>query len=141
MKEIFAKLPNAQLLALALYGEARGESSEGKIAVASVILERVLRNGWFGKGLAGVVLKPFQFSCFNRSDPNCSKLLKIAENWDMAIALNPALNDCYTIAVGMLRGDIPPNIEATHYATVNCNAPWAGKLTKVATIGKHTFYI
>lgn len=37
----FGKLSPSEILALTLYGEARGESREGKIGVGTVILERV----------------------------------------------------------------------------------------------------
>jgi hypothetical protein len=37
----FKKLDKKQLLSLAIYGEARGEAIEGKIAVASVIMNRI----------------------------------------------------------------------------------------------------
>ncbi len=46
----FQDLTDAQLLAVCLYGEARGETDCGKIAVASVIKERVKKGGlvWHG---------------------------------------------------------------------------------------------
>jgi len=137
----FLKLSDRQLLALALYGEARGEITEGKIAVGSVILERVKLNKWYGQGLQGVILKPWQFSCFNESDPNYRKLLHIAEQWDEEMALNSALNDCYGIAAGLLDGTISPNVTATHYHTVQADSKWDDRMTLVATIGRHEFFI
>ena len=139
--EAFLKLSDRQLLALALYGEARGEITEGKIAVGSVILERVKLNKWYGQGLQGVILKPWQFSCFNESDPNYRKLLHIAEQWDEEMALNSALNDCYGIAAGLLSGEIPPSVMATHYKVTTCDVYWTKEMVRVARIGSHEFYI
>lgn len=144
-RKTFLDLSDAQLLALTIYGEARGESTEGKIAVGSVILERVEHRDWDGKTIKEVCLKPWQFSCFNETDPNFPKLIYIAGHWDSEMALNHALNDCYGIAVGLLNGTIPRTKEiaeshATQYLRVDCDAAWEKKMRKVVTVGKHDFY-
>ena len=141
MDAAFLKLTPAQILALTIYGEARGESTEGKIAVGSVILERARRGGWYGKTIPEVCLKKWQFSCFNENDPNYRKLLHIAENWDEEIISNMALNDCWGIALGLISGNIDPNVTATHYKVTTCDAYWAKEMTKVASIGHHEFFI
>ena len=144
MNEAFKKLSDTQLMALALYGEARGESTKGKIAVGSIILERVDHRDWNGKTIHGVCLKPKQFSCFNEKDPNRVRLEFIANNWDAAISTNIILNDCFCIALGLIQGTIPRTPEiaenhATQYLRVDCDAPWEKKMRKVATIGNHDF--
>ena len=48
-------------MAQLIHDEARGESMEGKEAVAQVVLNRV-RDGRFGRGVCGVARKPGQFS-------------------------------------------------------------------------------
>ena len=145
--ESFLKLTDAQLLALTIYGEARGESAEGKIAVGSVIIERVHHRKWDGQTIKEVCLKPWQFSCFNERDPNYGKILNIAEQWDEAMATNKALNECFGIAVGLLTGDIDrtPEIAAAHccqYATdVGAeNVTWDDDMKVVARIGNHIFF-
>lgn len=145
MNESFLKLSEKQIMALTIYGEARGESVEGKVAVGSVILERVEHRNWDGKTIHEVCLKPWQFSCFNHGDPNRGKLLNIAEMWDEAMAVNPALNDCYCIASGLIDGYVPRTKEiadshATQYLTVGCDAAWEREMKKVAVIGRHEFY-
>lgn len=147
MTDVFRKLTDTQLLALTIYGEARGESLAGRIAVGSVILERVNHRAWDGRTIQEVCLKPWQFSCYNEMDPNFGKLAKIAEQWDQAMALDPALNDCYTIASGLLDGSIPrtPEIAASNccqYATAAGakSVKWDDKMTVVARIGNHIFY-
>ncbi len=145
MNEAFWKLSEKQIMAITIYGEARGESTEGKIAVGSVILERVDHRDWDGKTIHEVCLKPWQFSCFNLNDPNWEKLLYIAGHWDSAIFVNPSLNDCYCIASGMIDGYILRTKEiaeshATQYLVIGCDTAWEKKMKKVATIGRHEFY-
>jgi len=65
------------ILARTLWGEARGESLAGQIAVAWTIRNRVndgKAKSWWGEGYAGVCQKPYQFSCWNKSDPNYAYL-------------------------------------------------------------------
>ena len=65
------------ILARTLWGEARGESLAGQIAVAWTIRNRVndgKAKSWWGEGYAGVCQKPYQFSCWNKSDPNFAYL-------------------------------------------------------------------
>ena len=69
----------ADILARTIWGEARGEGVEGMKAVANVVLNRVKiskdRGGfWWGNDITSVCKKPFQFSCWNKSDPNFKKL-------------------------------------------------------------------
>lgn len=63
------------LLAMAIFGESRGEIMPAKIGVGSVIRNRVFHGG-FGWGWPGVILKPYQFSSFNSNDPNSTKLME-----------------------------------------------------------------
>ena len=67
-----------EIMAKTIYGEARGETREGQIAVACVIFNRFRSGKWFSaKTLAGVCLKPLQFSCWNKSDPNSQILANL----------------------------------------------------------------
>jgi spore germination cell wall hydrolase CwlJ-like protein len=137
----FAALSDEKLLALCIYGEARGERISGKCAVGSVILNRARIGGWYGKGIKGVILKPFQFSCFLPNDPNAPILREIALNWDAYYAKDKALRMCHTIAKGLLDENgslLRPDI--THYKTNSCKAAWADRMDKVCTIGNHSFY-
>jgi hypothetical protein len=65
------------VMARTLWGEARGENEVGMSAVASVIMNRVSKGGWWGDSIDKVCLKKFQFSCWNQNDPNASKLLSL----------------------------------------------------------------
>ncbi|VVO24210.1 hypothetical protein PS723_04459 [Pseudomonas fluorescens] len=68
---------NRDILARTLWGEARGEGLAGQIAVAWTIRNRVndgKAKSWWGEGYAGVCLKAWQFSCWNKNDPNYAYL-------------------------------------------------------------------
>jgi len=141
----FGHLSDDRLLALTIYGEARGESREGKIAMASVVLERVEHRNWDGRTVKEVCLMPWQFSCFLPGDPNFPQLARIAEDFDAALGKSAALVICHDIARGVLDGRIPrdPIVAATHavqYCTVDCRPKWAAKMREVAQIGRHIFY-
>lgn len=61
--------------ALCLFREAGGESIAAKTAVWHVILNRMAsggKNGW-GNTVHRVVTQPFQFSSFNKNDPNVTR--------------------------------------------------------------------
>jgi N-acetylmuramoyl-L-alanine amidase len=60
------------LLALCIWREARGEMVPTKTAVAWSIRNRVEQPRWWGTSYWSVILKPWQFSCFNENDPNAT---------------------------------------------------------------------
>jgi len=140
--KVFKALDDKKLLAICLYGEARGEKIGGKVAVASVIMNRVKKGGWFGDTLQKVILKPKQFSCFNDNDPNRITLVMIAQNWDYYLNKYKALQDCYYVAEKIIDGDLKDSVSgATHYKTIKCHAAWAEKMKLLAVIGNHEFYL
>ncbi len=63
-------------------------------AVASVILNRVWRGGWWGNTITTVCQKPWQFSCWNSStDPNSNhqRMLNVTmKDADFVVAWNIA---------------------------------------------------
>ena len=124
------------LLAMLIWGEARGESSLGKLAVANVVRNRVLaaRRG-YGLGFREVCLKPWQFSCFNANDPNRAKMLapKRDEVWV----------DCFSVAADVYEQRAHDNTErATHYHVAGMTKlpKWAELFTPTVLIGRHQFY-
>ncbi len=61
------------LLAQLIYGEARGESTKGKIAVGNVVMNRVLSRGYPGDTVEKVIKAPGQFTGYSSSiRPNSS---------------------------------------------------------------------
>lgn len=74
------------MLAQVIYGEARGEDADGKIAVANVVMNRVLSRK-FGNSLAAVITAPSQFTGYrstitpNRPCINAARQVLINEVW------------------------------------------------------------
>ena len=96
-----------EIMAKTIYGEARGETREGQIAVACVIFNRFRSGKWFSaKTLAGVCLKPLQFSCWNKSDPNSQILANLPYS---------AYSRYFDVIKEAEKGDITGG--ATHYCT------------------------
>ena len=130
----------ADVLARTLWGEARGEGGTGMEAVASVILNRVAvaqsRGGkyWWGADIISVCQKPYQFSCWNRSDPNYKKLLAVT---DKDIHFATALRIARRAVAGTLADTTNA---ATHYHEKAIHPFWAEGQTPVAIIGSHIFY-
>jgi N-acetylmuramoyl-L-alanine amidase len=117
-----------QCLATAVYFEAMGESLEGQLAVANVVINRA-RSNQYPSSWCGVVKQKAQFSFvrhgrFPKIDVNC-------EAWARAqsIARIAALN---------LSSALPTDVLWYHADYV---APkWRTNLTKVSKIGAHIFY-
>jgi N-acetylmuramoyl-L-alanine amidase len=138
--EKFYKEMEVDVLARTLYGEARGEGSAGMQAVANVVLNRVKfaesQNGfWWGNNIIQVCQKPYQFSCWNRSDPNFHKLQAV-DKTDLYFAT--AIRIAQRAAAGVL-ADITNG--ATHYHAAGVEPYWARGVKPAAVIGRHIFYI
>jgi len=127
------------VLARTLWGEARGEGSAGMQAVACVILNRARiaqakGHYWWGNNIIQVCQKPYQFSCWNRSDPNFRKLQSVDEG------------DLYFATAGRIArralhcglADITHG--ATHYHAASITPYWAKGERPSAVIGSHVFY-
>jgi len=127
-------------LARTLWGEARGEGERGMAAVACTILNRVKvaqakGKYWWGQNIIQVCQRPYQFSCWNRSDPNFPKLIKV-DDTDFKFAL--ALAVARKAVVGKLKDETGG---ATHYYADSIKAPyWTKGETITAKIGHHIFY-
>lgn len=146
----FGHLTDKQLVALTIYGEARGETKAGKIAVCSVILERVDYREWDGKTIQEVCLMPFQFSCFLPTDPNFKILKMIAESWEEKYTNSLDLQACYHVASDLIEGIFPrtKEIAESHccqYLTTALRKSkycpkWVKKMKLVLVEGEHEFY-
>ena len=127
------------VLARTLWGEARGEGADGMQAVANVILNRVRvaedrGKYWWGNNVIQVCQKPYQFSCWNRSDPNFKKLQAVDES-DLYFAT--AVRVARRAMIGRL-DDLTNG--ATHYHANSVSPYWAKNEKPTATIGHHIFY-
>jgi hypothetical protein len=115
-------------LAKAVYFEARGESLEGQLAVAEVVLNRA-NSGRYPSTICNVVTQPAQFSFIRRGrfpavDTNC-------EAWRKALAIAEIANKGLADAVAS-------NVLWYHASYVSPS--WGRRLTRVARIGAHIFY-
>ena len=127
------------ILARTLWGEGRGEGAQGMHAIANVILSRVKvaeEKGrfWWGNNIIQVCQKPYQFSCWNRSDPNFKKLQVVDKS-----------NSYFATALRIAKRAVAGELEdvtggATHYHTKNINPYWAKGEVPLCTIGNHKFY-
>lgn len=127
------------VLARTLWGEARGEGYDGQVAVAWTVRNRVddgKVSSWWGEGYAGVCQKPYQFSCWNKNDPNYPYLsgLKAIPAAQYAQARKAAL--------AVITGEVSdPTKGATHYHATSIKAPaWTKGATLTARLGNHVFY-
>ena len=128
------------ILARTLWGEARGESLAGQIAVAWTIRNRVndgKPKSWWGEGYAGVCLAKWQFSCWNKNDRNYiylsgAKPIPFREFAQAQIAADQ-----------VMAGKVPdPTGGATHYYAIAMKkAPdWAAKAKQTFKLGGHVFF-
>jgi|TARA_Y100000310_G_scaffold132889_1_gene131817 spore germination cell wall hydrolase CwlJ-like protein len=124
-----------QLMARTVWGEARGESFAGRVAVAWVIHNRVRIGGWWGSTIGEVVLKRGQFSCWNEGDPNRRRMMQVDRD-DRAYV--GCVNAVVTTSF-LDRADDPTN-GATHYHSRFVRPYWAERMTETARIGNHVFY-
>ncbi len=121
-------------LARTLYGEARGESTLGRAAVASVILNRIARPRWWGRTVHGVCRKKWQFSCWLENDPNFATLRAVTK-------ANPLFRDCLVVAELACAGLLGDSTKgATHYHAPSVKPRWARGKKPCVVIGAHSFY-
>ena len=122
------------VMARTLWGEARGEALEGKIAVAWVIRNRADHPGWWGHGIAEVCRAPWQFSAWNADDPNRAKLIGVTARDDM-------FRDCLMVAAGVLSNNFPdPTGGANHYHAKGVSPNWVAGAAPVLRLRNHAFY-
>lgn len=121
-------------LAEAIYFEARGETEEGQIAVAQVVLNRV-KNPSYPNSICGVVYQnkhkrnrcQFSFACDGIKDRISSK-----GAWKTAQKLAREVSDGkqYLKMVDA----------STHYHATYVNPRWAKSMAKRGQVGLHIFY-
>lgn len=137
--------PDRVVLALCIYGEARNQSLEGQVAVACVARNRLIkaRGAHPATSWTDILLAPWQFSCFNKADPNLPKILRVG----MAVMTGEEpdeLAQMLWIADGVMSGaanDVTRG--ADHYLSrqllTTLPPSWAKDQPILATIGDHAF--
>lgn len=112
-----------QLLARAVNGEARGESYEGQVAVAAVILNRV-ESSKFPNSIAGVIYQPGAFTAVSDGQINTP----IDENSTVVKAAKDALN-----------GWDPTGGSLYYFNPDTATSSWIWSRPQTKKIGKHIF--
>lgn len=141
-----ASLDDMLIFARTIWGEARSEPLTAQVAVGWVIRNRVQaasdyqrqhgrRHPLFGDGsLSAACLAPWQFSCWNRNDPNRPKLLATGFH-------DPSFTRSFAVACLVWSGErADPTDGSTHYHTVSVAPAWSRGLVPVARIGSHLFF-
>ena len=147
-KNMFYDYLDVDILIRTIYGEARGESRKGKIAVAFIPCTRAKiaaeykkihkkNHPLYGSGtVASACTMAYQFSCWNLNDSN----LPIINALNLeSIEAQPSIEACH-IALEEL--EVDPSCGATHYHTINMIPfpNWAEGQKSCAKVGMHIFY-
>lgn len=126
-----------EILARTIYGEARGEPQDGKLAVGQVMVNRFRSTkGQFAKDdtIATVCLRHVQFSAWTVGDPNFEEIQRVALN-------SVVFRRCWRAALDALDTDIPDLTEGSlHYCTLRARPRWAAGHAPVVVIGGHRFF-
>lgn len=140
--QILQSLGDIEILALTIYGEARGEPVEGQIAVANVVRNRAITNG---STYRTECLKSHQFSCWNETDPNKVILYELTEKLMHGMDFPHELKQQVWIASGIVGSALSDNtggaknyLEKKLYESAK--APrWTTTMTGIRFIGNHVF--
>lgn len=128
----------ARYLAATIWAEARSEGEDGMRAVAHVIANR--RGERFGYSIESVVLSPYQFSAWNRGDPN-RPLAMHPERYATSGANLDTWQTAQRIAHEVLSGQsVDPTGGAMFYHTTAIRPYWARYGQGRQVIGAHVFY-
>ena len=135
----FYKELETDIVARTIWGEASQEEVDIKKAIANVIQNRVKiaeEKGkvWWGNNFIQICQKPYQFSCWNRSNPQFKRMERI--NRDDVV-----FDFCYRLAEDALEGRLPDNsMGATHYHHLSAYPYWAKKETPSIVRHPYAFY-
>lgn len=121
---IYLTEPDIYLMSQIVYAESKGEPFEGKVAVASVILNRVL-NPKFPNTIKEVIFQPYAFSC-------------VVEG---SISVEPS-EDCVSAVYEAISGNDPTGEALFFYNPEISTCSWMNSVEKYNTIpiGQHLFF-
>jgi len=110
-----------KMLAHVIHGEARGESFEGKVAVASVVLNRMQDND-FPNSIKGIIFESRAFTAVQ----------------DKQYYLTPN-NNAYEAAYAAIGGWDPTQGSTYYFNPKTATSKWIWTRQQVIQIGKHIF--
>ncbi|MGL4990582.1 MAG: cell wall hydrolase [Sarcina sp.] len=113
-----------ELMAKVVHAESKGEPFEGKVAVASVILNRVIDPN-FPSSIKGVITQKNAFSCVQNG------IINTIPN-----------SDSYNAVMEAIKGNDPTNKALYFYNPDIATCNWMHKIQKknVQSIGRHVFF-
>ena len=128
------------LVTATIYGEARGEAVEGKVAVGWVIKNRTLDDRW-PDSFKEVILQRKQFSCWNRKDSNFELVVKASipnrSHGDLA------WRECRLVAHGIIYDRLVDNTKGSnhyHCFLMEKKPFWTKGFNVMVQFGNHLFY-
>ena len=120
----------AKCMAVAVYHEARGETVEGQLAVARVIMNRAA-SGRYPNSYCGVVKQPWQFSFVNPHSGAIPYVDEASTSWARAVGIT-------RLALAHVVPSVSNDVLWYHATYV---APsWGRRLSRAQQIGAHIFY-
>jgi hypothetical protein len=120
----------AHCIAVAVYHEARGETLEGQLAVAKVIMNRAA-SGKYPSTWCGTVKQPWQFSFVNPRTGVMPGVDEASASWRKALGITRL---AVANAVPSLGNDV------LWYHADYVAPSWGRRLSMVQKIGTHIFY-
>lgn len=141
--KITITMDEIDILARTIYGEARGEYARrdggiaSLIAVGNVVMNRLKAKTWYGLTLKEICQKPFQFSCWNRQDPNRSLIMS------PQIEQEPIFKICREVAQQVGMNHWPDLTQGSdHYYAISLTKPpaWSHKEQPRLKLGQHIFF-
>ncbi|MDO5516303.1 MAG: cell wall hydrolase [Clostridium sp.] len=123
-KQLYITGEDIDLMAKLVAAESIGEPYEGKVAVASVVLNRTVSSS-FPNTIREVIFQKNAFSCVKNG-----RIKSVANQ------------DCYNAVYDAIKGYDPSNEALFFYnpATATCNWMKTTKKVNQKTIGHHTFF-
>ena len=120
----------ANCIAVAVYHEARGESLDGQLAVARVIMNRAA-SGKYPSSWCGTVKQPWQFSFVNPRSGIMPGVDKASNSWRKAVGITR-----------LALANVVPSVgnDVLWYHADYVAPSWGRRLSRVSKIGTHIFY-
>lgn len=147
--EVRNALTDREAFLVTLWGEARGEPIEGKVAVASVIMNRWKHPKRYGKSIRAVCHARAQFSCWWRFGGAANYQMVMQRASALATKggtfTDPLWQECAWVVDGLLTGVVRSRVgAATHYLTTSLlkAAPpvWAQGKKPEYVVAAHSFF-
>lgn len=129
-------IPDETWAVLTLWMECRGEPRDGQLAVAEVIRNRMQRHYQSDGTVVGTVLRQYQFSCWNTTDPQRLHAAILDDGDPHIVAAREVWHDALN-GSNVARGAVL----YLNPAVLQKRPEWIAESRKVATIGHHDFYV